>query len=132
MRSGALVHAVVRRCDAIRRGVNPHEPPKSHIFGLCCGVADAAVHLGTPVALRLRTVGTAVAFDLLLETHKGTSSILLETERPAVQVQKLVEISVDVRILRPDCPVIPISDLRDRPGVQGIDLEWDIEDTSRP
>lgn len=80
----------------------------------------------------MRTVGTAVAFDLLLETHKGTSSILLETERPAVQVQKLVEIPVDVRILGPDCPVIPISDLRDRPGVQGIDLEWDIEDTSRP
>ena len=67
-----------------------------------------------------------MAFDLLLETHKGTSSILLETERPAVQVQKLVEIPVDVRILRPVCPVIPISDLSDRPRVQGIDLEWDI------
>ena len=44
----------------------------------------------------------------------------------------LVEIPVDVRILKPDCPVIPISDLRDRPKVQEIDLEWDIEDTSRP
>lgn len=73
-----------------------------------------------------------MAFDLFLETYKGTSSILPETERPAVQVQKFVEIPVDVRILGPDCPVIPISDLRDRPGVQGIDLEWDIEDTSRP
>lgn len=80
----------------------------------------------------MRTVGTAVAFDLLLETHKGTSSILLETERPVVQVQKLVESPVDVRILGPDCPVIPISDLNDRPKVQWIDLEWDIEDTSRP
>ena len=81
---GAEWGTCVRRCDAIRRGVNPHEPPKSHIFGLCCGAADAAAHLGTPVALRLRTVGTAVAFDLLLETHKGTSSILPETERSAV------------------------------------------------
>lgn len=80
----------------------------------------------------MRAMGTAVAFDLLLETHKGTSSILLETERPVVQVQKLVEIPVDARILGPDCPVTPISDLRDRPKVQWIDLEWDIEDTSRP
>ena len=80
----------------------------------------------------MRTVGTAVDFDLLLETHKSTPSILLETERPAVQVRKLVEIPVDARILGPDCPVTPISDLRDRPKVQGIDLEWDIEDTSRP
>jgi len=77
-------------------------------------------------------MGTAVDFDLLLETHKDTSSILLETERPVVQVQKLVESPVDVRILGPDCPVIPISDLNDRPKVQWIDLEWDIEDTSRP
>lgn len=80
----------------------------------------------------MRTVGTAVAFALLLETHKGTSSILPETERPAVQVQKLVEIPVDARILGPDCPVTPISNLRDRPEVQGIDLEWDIEAISRP
>ena len=75
-----------RCCDAIRRNVNPHEPPKSQIKGIFAPLGDVEWHWG-------RALGDAEWQSGVCPPHWGRSSHTSGLQLPSRRVRRLVALA---------------------------------------